>query len=183
MFVYKITNLINEKAYIGLTKETVAQRFARHLGRDRHSRCYALQAAFAKYGKDNFKIETLYEADSYEEMKCVEKGLIAQYGTMSPNGYNLTAGGEGGLGYRHSDAMKKHMSEIKIGKNTWSKGRDLHSHKIAQKLTDAEVRRIKMFHLTGMRNAELSKIFDVDRHTISSITKSRTYTHVNLEIV
>lgn len=63
-----------------------------------------------------FVIETLYEAVSWREAIAVERGLIAEYGTMVPRGYNLTAGGEGVLGCKFSAAERQRRSEALKGK-------------------------------------------------------------------
>jgi group I intron endonuclease len=184
VFVYMIKNKVNGKAYIGMTKEKVQTRFKRHLGRDKHSRCYALQAAFAKYGNENFSIETLYEGDSYSEIKMVEKGLIAQYGTMTPNGYNLTAGGDGACGYKHSPERVAQMiarNKIKLLGNQNAKGHKGSTH--SAKLTNKEVHYIKLSLLTGMAVRELAKQFNVDRNTIVSIRDNKTWKHAKLNIV
>jgi group I intron endonuclease len=64
-----------------------------------------------KYGVDSFKVETLYEAVNLRELIAVEKGLIAQYGTMfCANGYNQSSGGESRSGVKLTDVTKAKLS-------------------------------------------------------------------------
>lgn len=69
----------------------------------------ALYDAIRKYGSDGFKVETLVVAD-FEYLKTLECKVIAKFGTRAPNGYNLTAGGDGALGVKPTDAARQKMS-------------------------------------------------------------------------
>jgi len=97
MLVYKITNNVNGHGYIGITQCALAKRWREHLCAARTGSDKRLYRAMRKYGTDNFSIAALYEADSFQELQAVERGLIAAHGTYASNGkgYNLTAGGEG----------------------------------------------------------------------------------------
>ena len=98
-FIYKATNLINGKVYIGMTTQAKPQhRWAEHLGKARslvQSKSY-FHHAIAKYGEENFKFEILEEGiTSFEELQQLEIAYIAEYESFG-KGYNLTTGGEGG---------------------------------------------------------------------------------------
>jgi len=97
MLVYKITNNVNGHGYIGITQCSLAKRWREHLCAARTGSDKRLYRAMRKYGTDNFSIAVLYEADSFQELQAVERGLIAAHGTYASNGkgYNLTSGGEG----------------------------------------------------------------------------------------
>lgn len=110
-FVYRLTNSVTGKQYIGICVSKVQRRWRKHCNsaaanQPRNRNCPALHGAIRKYGEAAFTIETLYEAVNWQEACKVERGLIAQYGTMAPNGYNLTCGGEGLLGRPMSEANK-----------------------------------------------------------------------------
>lgn len=90
--IYRITNLINNKMYIGLTTTTVNQRWSVH--KSEHRSCPLLGRAIKKYGHENFKIEEIYNAFDEESMRIMEAEFIQLNNTMKPNGYNLTCGGE-----------------------------------------------------------------------------------------
>jgi group I intron endonuclease len=97
MLVYKITNNVNGHGYIGITQCALAKRWREHLCAARTGSDKRLYRAMRKYGTDNFSIAVLYEADSFQELQAVERGLIASHGTYASGGkgYNLTSGGEG----------------------------------------------------------------------------------------
>ena len=56
-YIYKITNLINNKLYIGQTKKTIEERFKAHIKVARQHKNRYLYDAMNKYGYENFKIE------------------------------------------------------------------------------------------------------------------------------
>lgn len=95
-FIYKITNLINNKCYIGKTERTIEERWKEHL-KKRNTIDLPLYRAFKKYGIDNFQITTLEECPS-ELVDDRETYWILFYNSCE-DGYNCTLGGEGGLLY------------------------------------------------------------------------------------
>src|SRR5690625_1604489 len=96
--VYCITNKVNGKLYVGITTKGYKNRFASHVRYSRQSRgsCRALYNAMRKYGQDAFSVELIDTASSFEEMNQLERMYIAQLGSLHPNGYNLTDGGDAG---------------------------------------------------------------------------------------
>lgn len=86
--IYKITNLLNNKIYIGQSKNA-KERFKGHC-----KGCYdnsLIDKAIQDYGKENFKLEILeHQITNYNER---EKYWIKYYNSLSPNGYNMMAGG------------------------------------------------------------------------------------------
>ena len=91
--VYSITNLINNKKYIGQSK-TISQRIRQHkpnLDTNTHHNRY-LQRAWNKYGKGNFTFNVLCEC-SEKELNNKEIYFINFYDSIE-NGYNLKTGGE-----------------------------------------------------------------------------------------
>lgn len=122
--VYKITNKINNKIYIGKTAKNPPQkRFKEHiytasLGPDHKyakGRFQYLHCAILKYSSDNFIFEAL---ESFETDKEALDSEIKYIETYNPNldrniGYNLTKGGDGVAGWKMSEELKKHHSEIK----------------------------------------------------------------------
>lgn len=93
--IYRIKNAVNGKCYIGLTCQAVRRRFCAHISdAKRGTLKTGVSLAIAKYGSDAFSVEVLATACCLREAQAIERGLIAQYGTMRPNGYNRTTGGE-----------------------------------------------------------------------------------------
>lgn len=91
MIIYKVTNMVNGKLYIGQTTRTLEQRWREHCCSS--SQCTYLHNAIVKYGKENFKIEQIDIALDQEELDYKEQQYIKCYDTLVPNGYNLTTGG------------------------------------------------------------------------------------------
>lgn len=105
--VYKITNKINNKSYIGITTRGLENRWKEHLSvaNNKNSKDYnaLFKKAIRKYGESNFLIELLENCNSIEEMKQKEIFYIKKYNSyaFSSNGwgYNSTLGGDGVFGY------------------------------------------------------------------------------------
>jgi group I intron endonuclease len=92
MIVYKITNKINGCIYIGQTINTIEKRWKQHLSK--RSGCRKLKHAIAKYGGDSFTIEQIDRASNIDELNKKEELWINILNTITPNGYNLIAGGK-----------------------------------------------------------------------------------------
>lgn len=92
--IYKITNKINGKIYVGQTSSTTEERWKGHK-RAWHStrRCPALYNAFDKYGIENFEVEEIEQCD-IENLNEREIYWIKQYNSYE-EGYNATIGGDG----------------------------------------------------------------------------------------
>ena len=76
--IYKITNDINDKIYIGQTTESLEHRFARHCGYPLQDDTY-FHRAIKKYGKEHFKIHLICECYSQEELDKKEFECISSY--------------------------------------------------------------------------------------------------------
>ena len=90
MWIYKITNIQNNKIYIGQTIRPVKNRFHRHINDALNNNLDTHFArAIRKYGKDNFIIETIDEATNQIELNQKEQYWIQHYNSVQ-NGYNET---------------------------------------------------------------------------------------------
>lgn len=111
MIVYKATNRINGKVYIGYTSKTLAARIYAHFRKSINAKEKAFNQPFKlalrKYGKDNFEWEELFSCVTKVEACQKEIEMIEKYNSLSPNGYNMTLGGEGGI---PSEDVKKKIS-------------------------------------------------------------------------
>ena len=94
-YIYKITNDINDKVYIGKTQNSVSQRFSEHLRDAKKESCEKrpLYSAIRKYGEQHFAIHILEEC-SNEDLSERERYWIKKYGSYKI-GYNATVGGDG----------------------------------------------------------------------------------------
>lgn len=115
--IYKVTNKINGKVYIGQTTRTLDKRQACHLSEMRACRYNSVfHKALRKYGKDSFIWEIVEHCNTKEELDEMEISYIKQCNSYK-FGYNLTSGGGGALGTKHSDEYKIMMSDKQKGKN------------------------------------------------------------------
>lgn len=98
--IYKITNKINNKSYIGQTIQPVKDRWNQHCWKATHSYSenMAIKRAILKYGKENFNFIVIEEC-AQELLDVREQYWISYYDTFN-KGYNLTQGGK--LGQRHT---------------------------------------------------------------------------------
>ena len=116
MIVYKITNKITGKSYIGSTTRSLNIRKKEHIYKSNNNpQCY-IHKSIRKYGNLNFKWEVLVECNNRHEMYNMEYHFIKQYNTVVPNGYNLTEGYDNTtLGYTFSDESRKAQSMRMMG--------------------------------------------------------------------
>lgn len=94
MIIYKITNLINNKIYIGLTTYSLQERWVNHIhcikSDPRH-----LYSSMRKYGIENFTIEQIDSAENIAQLGELERYYISKFDSQNPTvGYNLSAGGQ-----------------------------------------------------------------------------------------
>lgn len=94
MYVYKITNKINGKEYVGITNN-ITKRWGNEKSypKDPNKR-QVIQEAIHKYGSENFDFQVLYRNISIEEAVSLEEELIAKLNSVVPNGYNVHPGGQ-----------------------------------------------------------------------------------------
>jgi group I intron endonuclease len=136
MVVYLITNTVNGMQYVGQTTRSLAVRWKAH--RKPGSACTLLRRAIAKYGKHSFKIETLAICSTLSELNEKEVNYIKHFNTLSPNGYNLTTGGNNTF---HSDAAKSAMRKARQRQVPPMSGKT-HSAETRAKMTAAKLGRI-----------------------------------------
>ena len=143
MVIYKVTNLVNNKIYIGKIKKDYPEYFGSGV---------LINHSIKKYGIENFKKEIIDSASSVEELNEKEKYWIQYFNSNNLTiGYNIGKGGEGGdvftnnpnkeeirlkcskpaekngmFGRNHTEESKKKISKHKKGQRegitTWNKG-------------------------------------------------------------
>lgn len=122
MWIYKITNILNNKVYIGQTIRPIQQRFRRHLSDAINNILNThLAKAIRKYGVNDFKIELVDCAKNQEELNQKEQYWIRYYNSIQ-NGYNETDAISkcGGNTYKNKTAdelenIKNKIRKSKIG--------------------------------------------------------------------
>lgn len=92
-YIYKVTNLINNKVYIGQTNN-FEKRKREHLTDTRTSH-QPFKRALNKYGEENFKWEIIDEVSTKQQADEKEKYYINSLNSKIPNGYNMANGGKG----------------------------------------------------------------------------------------
>lgn len=134
--IYKATNKINGKSYIGYATNFVKRRSVhRHNCLNEGSNTSYFHRAIQKYGWENFDWSILKEnATLNDEIELIEKyETFHIYG----KGYNLTKGGDGNLGWVMSEETKNKISKSNKG-NKYCLGRKLSDeskNKISKSLT------------------------------------------------
>ena len=122
-FIYKITNKVNGKSYIGQTIQSVKERFYQHCA----TKCsqavlnMVIHKAITKYGKSNFTIEVIEEVES-ANLNDRERYWIRYYDSYN-NGYNSTEGGQDGIKLFKNLDIESIVREYKSGKSLREIGR------------------------------------------------------------
>jgi group I intron endonuclease len=119
MIIYKVTNTINNKVYIGKTTRQLNERIIGHYDSAKYSNSQTnFHRALMKYPKDVFVWEELDTAKTDEELNELEKHYIEKFNSFN-FGYNMSLGGTGGLTYKKGDLMYEQIKH-KLGK--WKDG-------------------------------------------------------------
>ena len=143
--VYKWTNKINNKIYIGQSINIEARKKAHLKSKKGKSNCI-LHKAFKKYGIENFEFEIIAQNIPIQFLNLWETFYIKVFNCVQPNGYNIHPEGGSPRGYKwtneqkeklknikkdkpnpfagkkHSDETKTHWSKIRKGQPSYNKG-------------------------------------------------------------
>ena len=151
--------MLNGNSYVGKTTRSLKRRFYEHtLGQNKEK--MPIVRAIQKYGKENFKIEVLFETNDLIELNLMEISLI---GSLKPH-YNVAPGGEGGalfLGKKHTESTKNLLREKKIGtKDTDETKQKKRLSKIGKKQSAETIKKkmesqAKTYIFVGPDNTEL----------------------------
>lgn len=112
--VYKLTNLVNNKVYIGCTTQGSGSRFQKHICKANSGSDYPLHKAIREFGDKKFKLDILEFCNNEDEMQTREIFYIANFDSTNPEkGYNVRPGG--GI-HRHTEETKQKIGDIHRGK-------------------------------------------------------------------
>ena len=153
-FIYKITNNLNQKFYIGFTSQKNPKwRFNQHLStaRSKKKNNQPIIRAIKKYGEENFSFEVLLEGEEKFLLNIEEPRLIAE---LKPE-YNATFGGEGILGYKHTEITKKNIGNLHTGKKESEEHKKWRTKKIKE----------------GWKNVSLNKKIDYAKNHLEKNTQ------------
>ena len=151
-YIYKITNTVTNKEYIGYTSRNINRRFYEHKWEALNT-SYAenksyLYQSMRKYGTECFIIETVLEFDENKlDWKELEKYYIKKYKTLIPNGYNLLEGG---------DKPPTHYGD----ENNKTKIKDKDLLKLFQMLKDYT---ISYREISNYFNISISQLYDINQ--------------------
>ena len=113
MWIYKITNIQNNKVYIGQSIRPIEQRFKRHINDALHNKLDTHFArAIREYGVDSFKLEEIDSAKTQEELNKKEQYWIKYYNSVK-EGYNETDAIEKCGGNTYQSKTEEEMEVIK----------------------------------------------------------------------
>lgn len=119
-FIYKVTNIVTGKIYIGKTTKTVEERFNSHKKEsllDNDDSYF--HNALRKYGFNNFIVEQLDSAETVDELNTKEKLWISRLDAKNPLvGYNIAYGGDGGDIFHALSEGKQTIKREKHSKDT-----------------------------------------------------------------
>ncbi len=128
--IYKITCLVNGKFYVGKTKQKLSRRITQHKY-DSKKGSLGLGAAIRKYGWENFTVEVI-ETCPIDKLNEREIFFIAELNSKSPNGYNLTDGGDGGRGLSPNKETRDKISAKLKGRPAHNKGQKMSAETCAR---------------------------------------------------
>lgn len=112
--IYKITNLSNNKTYVGWTSRDPSTRFEEHQKtiKPKHQERSAISYAIEKHGVDGFAFEVIYQTKDRSHSQEMETWFIEQHQSLVEQwGYNKD---RGGTGHKRTQAtIEKHREKIK----------------------------------------------------------------------
>jgi group I intron endonuclease len=173
-FVYKITNLLDGRLYIGVSKNP-EKRFYSHAFHNTKTRSL-IKLAIQKHGVENFKMDVLLKS-TQEYCYMMERVLVDAYQTQKPLGYNICSGGRGAIGLAgEENGMfgKKGELHHNFGKQGYRTG-VMHSEETKAKMSAAHKGKIKspetiekMREITRNRSPEMwARMRELRRQTLA----------------
>lgn len=129
--LYQLT-FPNGKSYIGISASTADARFTIHRYHMtlRRKQTLPLYRALKKYGPASVQVKTLCLNDDWQMLCDLERDAINKFCTRIPNGYNLTDGGEGTIGWSPTAEQLSRMSAWQVGR----KLSEEHKQKVSKSL-------------------------------------------------
>lgn len=191
--IYKTTNVINGKFYIG-------KHQTKHLNDDYIGSGKLLQNAIKKYGIENFHKEILFVCESEKQMNTLEKILVVP---DTETNYNLCSGGQGGWGYINKIGRNKKFTKeeslrgIRSQQYKWkndpewtqkqkerlsrqNKGMQAFLGKKHTDETKKKIGKINSFHQTGSKNSQYGTCWITNGNEVRKIRKEELDSWIEL---
>lgn len=194
--VYKVTNTLTGKAYIGYTTKEVDRRWKEHLNRSRRGINAKFDNALRKYPPGVWLVETLLQDVNTPSAKAAETEFISKFDTYN-NGYNSTLGGDGNTsptrskesnegrgtklrgvpksyprmhGKQHTEETKRKISLAHVGmEKPWVKWTTEQIEKRSSKrrsLTQEGLLMLEKLVTLGVQNSEIANKLGVSLHVV-----------------
>lgn len=182
-YLYCVTNLINNKVYIGQTINA-KKRWKSHKVKAKRCR-FPFERALIKYGFNNFDFQVIATCKTQEDANYTEEELIKQYNSLIENGkgYNVMAGANASP---WTQGMRDTMSRIAIAGNYGAKlaisgqatrftepnatsfqvGHKGIRKNYSKKITDAEIEDIKQRIANGEKKPDIAKHYNISIMTL-----------------
>ena len=190
MIVYAITNTVNGKRYIGMTEQPLNRRWMEHKCAAKAGVKTALHAAIRKYGVKAFTVEVLVSVEAAAGRKtlgAIERAMIAEHKTLSPQGYNLTLGGDGlpaGEGNPNLGRKSSEKHKAKVAASWTPKKRAHFAEMLAEKnrqmaLDPAHGRKIAAAWTPERRAAQAARMAVNRRKALANETFEQKQSRIN----
>ena len=164
MIIYKTTNLLNGKLYIGLSINNRSRYYGSGI---------LIKLAIKKYGKENFKKEIIEYCTDIDDLNNAEIFWIWKCDSLAPKGYNIAKGGNAPMfGRNHSKAIKEKMSKDKkeyyLTHDPWNKGIP-RSDETKQKIS--EVKKKNNLNKFNIDRDELYQLYIIEKRSFRFLCK------------
>ena len=190
--IYRITNTLNGKSYIGQTSESFQRRFWHHrwkLNNNSHDNQY-LQNAWNKYGEKNFEfgVVEIIEKDFLDEAEIRQ---IKKYRQKNLS-YNILDGGGGAKGYVRTDEQKRIVGEKNRINNLGRKASDETKRKMSESrkgkpnitsktvINQEVAREIKTLLIQNVKPKDVANQLDIDYKIVNNILSGNVWSSVQV---
>lgn len=172
--IYKVTNKVDSKVFIGRTKLSLDKVKQHHWRMYNHKikhdeNLSVLYQAFKHYQWDSFEWEVLTTTEDYEQAKKHWKHYVDEYDAY--NGYNNRPYFKDG--HKQSDEFKQHMSRVMVGKNAME---NAHSAKLTEEDV-VYIRHIYNAHADITQQA-LAKEYGITQSAVHHIVTNKTWQYI-----
>ena len=180
--VYKITNSINNKIYVGQTKSKLpSYRWNRHKYSVNKGCTVPIHNAMRLYGIEKFNFEIVCLCETLEELNSREIELILNYNALCPNGYNIMKGGDNferteehkrkiGDALRNKKKSPEHIEKMKISRKGKRKQPFTEEHK--QRISEAHIGKKKPQSIE--HREKINKALTGKKRSVETIEKMRS---------